>query len=77
MLVGDISIDNIKEVCKKSKFYKYKKFDDIFYEIDYYMKILYLELFEKIFLENNQKYISKKINDLKLDFFYPELIKGE
>ena len=77
LFVGDISIDNIKEVCKKSKFYKYKKFDDIFYEIDYYMKILYLELFEKIFLENNQKYISKKINDLKLDFFYPELIKGE
>ena len=77
LFVGDISIDNIKEVSKKSKFYKYKKFDDIFYEIDYYMKILYLELFEKIFLENNQRYISKKINDLKLDFFYPELIKGE
>lgn len=76
LFIGNIELNDIKDLCKKSKFFKNKTFDDKFYEIDYYMKILYLELFEKIFLEkNSKKILEDKIDKYDIYYFFPNLKK--
>ena len=73
LFIGDIKLEAIKEICKKNRFYKAKNFDDEFYEVDYFMKLIYLELFEKIFFENEQKFLKKTIKRFDLQYFFPEL----
>lgn len=69
----DISLEAVKEICKKSEFYKKKKFDNQFYEIDYYLKITYLEIFKKMFIEEREKYLTDTFGDFDLLHFFPEL----
>lgn len=73
LFIGEIKLEDIKGICEKNRFYKAKKFDDEFYEIDYFMKLIYLELFEKIFFDNEQKFLEKTIEDFDLKYFFPEL----
>ncbi len=68
LFIGDIKLNDLIKVCKNSKFYSEENFNDEFYKIDFYMKIIYLELFEKIFIKN--KYILANNN---LSFFFDEL----
>ena len=75
LFTGKIKLDNLKNASKQSKFYSPKKFDDEYYEIDYYMKIIYLELFKKIFLEKKGKYLKEKIEKYDLTFFFPNMEK--
>ena len=74
LFIGKITLDDIKRIAKKSKFYKEKIFSDEFYEIDYYMKIVYLEIFEKMFINVNFKN-DKFNNNYNLLYFFPELNK--
>ncbi|MDE6414177.1 MAG: asparagine synthase C-terminal domain-containing protein [Anaeroplasmataceae bacterium] len=67
LFVGDVSFDMVKTFCKKSRFYKGIKFDDEYYGIDYFMKILYLELFEWMFVQNACK--DDTLKDRKLREF--------
>lgn len=71
LFVGDITLENIKDFCKQSNYYKEKEFDDQFYAIDYFMKILYVELFKKLFIQDRCKI--KNIKNFELiDFFKKE-----
>lgn len=58
LFVGEISYEDILRLCKKSPYYKPAKFDDQYYEIDNYMKITYLELFRRMFIEEPEKYLT-------------------
>lgn len=73
LFTDSIKFEDLKEVCKKSKYYKKSKFDDIYYEIDYFMKIIYIELFEKMFIQDIDKYINKDIGNYDMTYFFPEL----
>ena len=74
MFTDDIILEDLKKICRKSKFYKIKKFDDEFYEIDYYMKIIYIELFKKLFLSNFKHQFNKDdFEKYDLTYFFPEL----
>lgn len=75
LFTDSIKVEDLKEVCKKSKYYKKSKFDDIYYEIDYFMKIIYIELFEKMFIRDIDKYINKNIGNYDITYFFPELKK--
>ncbi len=69
----DISLEAIKEICKKSEFYKPREFDNQFYAIDYYLKITYLEIFKKMFIEEKSKYLTDEFGEFDLLHFFPEL----
>lgn len=58
LFIGDITYDDILAACKKSPYYKPSKFDDGFYEIDNYLKITYLEVFRRMFIEEPDKYLT-------------------
>ncbi len=73
LFVNDIKLDNLKDIAKKSEFYQDKKFDDQFYEIDYFMKIIYIELFKKLFIQNSHKFKDNNFEDYDLTYFFPEL----
>lgn len=73
LFIGQISLKQIIELAKSSRFYKEQKFDDEFYEIDYFMKIIYLELFEKIFIKENKKFLGEEFKNYNLLYFFPEL----
>lgn len=74
LFVGNIKLDELKNICKRSEFYTPKKFDDEFYEIDYFMKIVYIELFKKLFLQNNiSMYMENNFERYDLTYFFPEL----
>ncbi len=75
LFIGDITLDDIKKVSEKSEFYIAKEFDDKFYAIDYHMKIVYLELFKKIFIEERDKYLTDSFGDYELKHFFSELNK--
>lgn len=66
LFIGEITYDDILELCKKSPYYKPKKFDDGFYEIDNYLKITYLEVFRKMFIEEPEKYLTDKFGGYSL-----------
>lgn len=72
LFIGKISLNNIREVAQNSKYYKKKKFNDEFYEIDYFMKIIYLEIFERMFIK--EKIIDNE-NKNNLFYYFPELDK--
>ena len=76
LFVGEISLQEIKELAQKSKFYIERKFNDEFYEIDYFMKIIYLEIFEKMFIKENELLLTEKYKKYNLLYFFPELNKG-
>ena len=44
-------------------------FKDKEYEIDYYLKIIYIELFKKMFLEDIDKYYNENLRKYKLNHF--------
>ena len=70
LFTGDIKFNEIKEYCKNSKYYKVKKFKNNEQEKEYYLKILYIELFNKIFLENEiQKITNSNFKKYKLKYF--------
>lgn len=58
LFIGEITYDDILNLCKKSPYYKPAMFDDRFYEIDNYLKITYLELFRRMFIEEPDKYLT-------------------
>ena len=73
LFIGDITFDDIKAMCEKSEYYTPKKFDDIYYEIDNYIKITYLEVFRKMFIENREKYLTETFGDYDLkELLFPE-----
>lgn len=72
LFIGKISLNNIRKVAQNSKYYKKKKFNDEFYEIDYFMKIIYLEIFERMFIK--EKIIDNE-NKNNLFYYFPELDK--
>ena len=41
------------------------------------MKIIYLELFEKIFIKENKKFLGKEFKNYDLLYFFPELNNGD
>ena len=45
-------------------------------EIDYFMKIIYLEIFEKMFIKENELLLTEKYKKYNLLYFFPELNKG-
>lgn len=55
LFVDDIKYEDVVEYAKKSCFYKDRKFNDKIYEMHYYMKLTYLNLFEELFLLDNNK----------------------
>lgn len=73
LFIGDISLEDIEAVCRRSRFYVPKKFDDKFYAIDYLMKIIYLELFEKMFIVSPEKYLTASFGGYGLEHFFPEI----
>lgn len=73
LFTNDIKLSDIKSIGKKSKYYKEIKFIDSDYEIDYYLKIVYIELFKKIFLEDIEKYYNGDFSNHKLNDFFEEL----
>ena len=73
LFVGNIEFDDLKRISKGSEFYSDKKFDDKYYEIDYYMKIIYIELFKKIFLKDRGKYLKQEIKDYDITYFFPNI----
>ena len=75
LFIGKISYEAVLELCKKSQYYKEKKFDDIYYEIDNYLKILYLEVFKKMFIDEPEKYLTDSFGDFELSELFPELVK--
>jgi len=75
LFIGKISYEAVLELCYKSEFYKKKKFGDIYYEIDNYLKITYLEVFKKMFIEEPDKYLTDSFGDFELGDLFPELIK--
>ena len=77
LFIGKVTLTQIKELAQNSVFYKEKKFNDEFYKIDYFMKIIYLELFEKIFIKENKKFLGKEFKNYDLLYFFPELNNGD
>lgn len=78
LFIGNIKLNDLKSICKKSRFYKDRKFDDEFYEIDYFMKIMYLDIFEKIFLgKDSRTILNDQIDKYDLYYFFPELKRKE
>lgn len=75
LFIGDISYDDILRVCKASEFYKPKKFDDGFYEIDNYLKITYLIVFKKMFIDQPQKYLTDSFGGYQLKDVLKEELK--
>ncbi|MBE6686239.1 MAG: hypothetical protein E7591_03310 [Ruminococcaceae bacterium] len=75
LFIGDITYEAVLDFCKKSEFYEEKKFDDIFYEIDNYIKITYLETFKKMFIDEAEKYLTDTYKGYKLKELFPELVK--
>ena len=76
LFIGNIKLDDIKNICKRSEYYREKKFNDEFYEIDYFMKLLYIEIFRKIFMQGNiDKYVENRFWNYDLTYFFPELKK--
>lgn len=73
LFIGDVKFEDIKNISKKSEFYTYKKFNDKYYEIDYYMKIIYLEIFKKIFIVEPQKYLKGNFNGYNLEEFLKDI----
>lgn len=67
LFTGDITKDKLKDFSVKSKFYKKAKFKDELIEMDYYLKILYLELFDILILQ--KRYTKDNINDFSLKEF--------
>ena len=55
LYIGDIDFDDVKKFAKKSPYYRDLEFDDEFYEIHYYMKLMYIELFRSIFLDESHR----------------------
>ena len=69
-LLSSNEIYNIKEYCKKSKYLFKKSFKNEMEEFDYYLRIIYLELFKKMFLEGNiNKFLSNDFSKYKLSYF--------
>lgn len=66
LFIGEITYEDILEICKKSPYYKKAKFDDCFYEIDNYLKITYLEVFRRMFIEQPEKYLTDKFEGYTL-----------
>lgn len=77
LFTGDIQLENIRLICKNSVFYQEHIFDDVYYEIDYCLKIVYLELFIKIFLNQDKKYLQDKWKGYDLAYFFPQLGKAQ
>ncbi|MBR6634545.1 MAG: hypothetical protein IKL41_02825 [Clostridia bacterium] len=73
LFIGDVTLEDIKNVCENSRFYVPKEFDDKFYAIDYLMKIIYLELFEKMFIISPEKYLADSFGGYGLEHFFPEI----
>lgn len=73
LFTGDIKLDDVKRVCERSQYYKEKKFDDQYYAIDYLLKIIYLELFERMFVSAPEIYLKKEASTFTLGHFFPEL----
>lgn len=72
LFIGKISLNDIRRVARNSKYYKKKKFNDEFYEIDYFMKVIYLEIFERMFIRDK---INKDRRNNNLFYYFPELNK--
>lgn len=66
LFIGEITYDDILNACKKSPYYRPAKFDDGFYEIDNYLKITYLEVFRRMFIEEPDKYLTDKYEGYSL-----------
>lgn len=77
LFVGNIKLDDLKRISRDSEFYSDKKFDDQYYEIDYYMKIIYIELFKKIFLKNKSRYLKQEIKEYDITYFFPNIENNE
>lgn len=75
LFIGKISYEAVLELCRKSEFYTEKKFDDIYYEIDNYIKITYLEVFRKMFIDEPEKYLTDSFGGFELSELFPELVK--
>ena len=73
LFIGDVTLEDIKNVCENSRFYVPKEFDDKFYAIDYLMKIIYLELFEKMFIISPEKDLADSFGGYGLEHFFPEI----
>ena len=72
LFIGDITLEDIKVLCEKSEFYKPMKFKDQYYGIDNYLKILYLELFKKMFILENEKYLTETYGGYELKEMFEE-----
>ncbi len=75
LFIGDITYEDVVEFCKKSPYFTAKKYDNIYYEIDSYLKVLYLEIFKKMFIENREKYLTETYGGYDLKAIFPELAK--
>ena len=73
LFTKDIKLNEIKSIVKTSKYYKEIKFKDKDYETDYYLKLLYIELFKKMFLEDIEKFYNCDFKDYKLNYFYNKI----
>lgn len=69
LFIGDISYDDVVNYAKKSAFYKEKLFNDNIYEMHYYMKLTYLNLFDELFVSNDFDYLDSNENYKKLSYF--------
>ena len=73
LFTKNVKLNEIKSIVKKSKYYKEMKFKDKDYETDYYLKLLYIELFKKMFLEDIEKFYNCDFKDYKLNYFYNKI----
>ena len=70
----NIDRETIKRIAQKSNLYKKTKFSDENSETDYIIKILYVEIFKKIFFSKNiEKYFNGDFNRYNLNYFIREL----
>jgi len=73
LFIGEVTFEEVEAFCKKSEFYKEKKFADKFYGIDNLVKIVYLEVFRKMFLENKEKYLTDEFGGFDITEILPSL----
>lgn len=69
LYIGDITYDDLVKYGKKSEYYKKINFNDEIYEMHYYMKLAYLNLFKEIFLTKENNYLNDNCEMPKLGYF--------
>lgn len=74
LFTGDISFEHIKSIAAHSKYYRVHSFDHVNTEIDYHLRILCLELFRIMYLENPEQYLHDHQCPYELKQFFPLLI---